>query len=76
MKRYNSRIKILFSALLAVTAASIFSACDGVVFHDIRKEDKILILPVPHEYIRLTEGLSYVIAELIEKIGNIVFRGT
>lgn len=41
MKRYNSRIKILFSALLAVTAASIFSACDGVVFHDIRKEVKL-----------------------------------
>lgn len=66
MKRYNSRIKILFSALLAVTAASIFSACDGVVFHDIRKEVKLEKAKISgdiHNIVRLNyNGVEHVFA--------------
>lgn len=66
MKRYNSRIKILFSALLAVTAASIFSACDGVVFHDIRKEVKLEKAKISgdiHNIVRLKyNGVEHVFA--------------
>lgn len=66
MKRYNSKIKILLSALLAVTAASLFSACDGVVFHDIRKEvklDKAKISGDIHNIVRLTyNGVEHVFA--------------
>lgn len=74
MKRYNSRIKILFSALLAVTAASIFSACDGVVFHDIRKEvklDKAKISGDIHNIIRFKyNGVEQVFASN----GSIFYR--
>lgn len=66
MKRYNSKIKILFSALLAFTAASFFSACDGIVFHDIRKEVKLAKAKISgdiHNIVRFNyNGVEHVFA--------------
>lgn len=41
MKKYNSKNLVFISLLITSLIMSIFSSCDGIVFHDIRKEVKL-----------------------------------